>query len=1248
MSIKIVTLNTRGMGDLNKRRSIFNFYRSRANIICLQECHSYPEIENSWINEWRGEILFSHGNSKARGVCILLPKGIKPDPKKIIRDQSGRYIMFEINWHGKDITICNVYAPNEDKPHFFVNLFKDIVTLSENIIITGDFNLVLDTDMDRLGSTHNKKNAVQILSSAMEELNLVDIYRIRNPDKKRYSWFRRMPQLQASRIDFTLLSAGLADMCENIMYFTGVMSDHSALLTVINLTGNERGNGYWKLNTMHLRNTEYINMINEYLKKIKVANQKLDIIKQWEILKKDVKEESMRFSKNLASEKSLIIAQLSEKATEIEEKIQLVNDNGLAKLLFDTQSELDELIAEKTNSAIFRTKSTYYELGEKTNKYFYNLEKTRYNAKTIHVLLDEKGNEIRKEDEILKSQKTFYEKLFSKNKEVKFNLKNDTDIKLTAQIKQQQGVEITDEEILDAVKQLKNCRTPGSDGIPIDFYKVFWNQIKDTFCAVVRETYCRGHLHKTALFGIINLIPKANRDSRILKNLRPISLLNTDFKIMEKIIANRIEPALDHIINMDQKGFMKNRRISCNIRRIFEIIKFADETEIEALILSIDFMKCFDMIEISALIGAMKYYDFHETIINWTEIFYRDFVAVIQNNGHFSEKIRISRGVHQGAPCSSYYFLICAELLATIFRTDQRIAGIPVKDIMNTLGQYADDADLYSLYQQESINAIFSNLKTFYQNFGFKVNYDKTSLMRIGSLKNSDAKLITEKEVVWTNEPVNILGIYAGTDTNKCMSLNYDPLIEKAKTTLKMWKNRHLSLLGKINIINTLVVSLFVYRMTVLPEIDPERKKQLDNIFNEFLWNGAKPKISLKILQANKKNGGQKLVDLTLKSKALKIGWIQSLLTDDKLQKLVYENIGLDLGDKIWSCNLKDEDIKTIIKDPFWVEVVIAWQTFKKIIKSESKEHTDEIIWCNSDVKIADKVLYRADCIKNGLIYVSQLYDKDIKLKSALQLCNEYGMDLMYLNGIISALPRRLKSESLKQPCWDEEFYNNMKKKKFLTSYAYNTLIQQKDVTSAKRTKWEAELETSVPVEEFLEYFQDVFRISNVPKYRSFQYRLLHRAVITNVLLSRWKIISNENCTFCGKDAETYSHLFVMCEKIQDLWISLENFMYIFTKDDIDFNVKNVMFNRIVNKSRSVKNFLCLVCKQYIYRQRCFKVSVKFHELKELILKLHNMEKYIATKNNKLTIFYKKWYDKVPEDLVNREPYESEYNERKL
>ena len=91
----------------------------------------------------------------------------------------------------------------------------------------------------------------------------------------------------------------------------------------------------------------------------------------------------------------------------------------------------------------------------------------------------------------------------------------------------------------------------------VDFYKVFWSKLKVPFMEMTMACYEEHILHESAREGILNLIPKPNKDSRCIKNLRPITLLNTDYKIIEKAIANKMSPALEHIIHTDQRGFRK-------------------------------------------------------------------------------------------------------------------------------------------------------------------------------------------------------------------------------------------------------------------------------------------------------------------------------------------------------------------------------------------------------------------------------------------------------------------------------------------------------------------------------------------------------------------------------------------------------------------------------------------------------------------------------------------------------------------
>ena len=152
---------------------------------------------------------------------------------------------------------------------------------------------------------------------------------------------------------------------------------------------------------------------------------------------------------------------------------------------------------------------------------------------------------------------------------------------------------------------------------------------------------------------------------------------------------------------------------------------------------------------------------------------------------------------------------------------------------------------------------------------GLKINYDKTSVYRIGSLKNTNARLYTQKPLIWTNEPINILGVWIDHSEQRMIDLNYETLLSKSENILRKWSNRNLSLVGKLQVINSLVASLYVYIMTVIPSLPTDVLNKIENMFHKYIWKG-KSKIPKEILELNKKEGGLGLTNMTNKDKSLK------------------------------------------------------------------------------------------------------------------------------------------------------------------------------------------------------------------------------------------------------------------------------------------------------------------------------------------------------------------------------------------
>ena len=133
--------------------------------------------------------------------------------------------------------------------------------------------------------------------------------------------------------------------------------------------------------------------------------------------------------------------------------------------------------------------------------------------------------------------------------------------------------------------------------MPIEFYKVFWLDIKDFLLNAIQFIYHSGELSIAQRQGILTLLPKKEKDPLFLKKWRPISLLNTDYKLISKCIAYRLRKVLPSIIDKDQTGFLKNRFIGENIMRILEIMEHTDMENLDALAVFIDFEKAFDYLE---------------------------------------------------------------------------------------------------------------------------------------------------------------------------------------------------------------------------------------------------------------------------------------------------------------------------------------------------------------------------------------------------------------------------------------------------------------------------------------------------------------------------------------------------------------------------------------------------------------------------------------------------------------------------
>ena len=583
-----------------------------------------------------------------------------------------------------------------------------------------------------------------------------------------------------------------------------------------------RGVGIWRLNINILEENEFVESMNAQLEGLIKKQEKsiASLADKWEEIKLSLIQTAQDYSHARTADRRATIMQLEKYIQKLE-----LNEEENYDLLLKTKNDYKELLEEKVRGAVFRAKCLWYADSEKSTKYFMNLEKSRSGAKGMSAVLDY-NKIITHPQQILDRLVDFYSKLYTKDPDVIFKHENTEQILISEETQMRIEGNITLEELSTALKSMKRNKAPGCSGLPMEMYVIFWRLIGERLCQSINFAYEKGKLHDSALKGIIILIPKKGKDSRIVANLRPITLLNTDYKLIEKVLANHLKTALTEVISQDQKGFLAERHISCNIRRVIDLIEYTEETSAEGVVLSLDFEKCFDRVDIKALIEALKYFGVKESFIRWTKLIYNGPVAAVSNNGFLSRWFEVTRSVKQGGPCSCYFFLAIAEVLAVELRKNPNIKGFMINEIKSILGQFADDMDLY-LNDKKSVDEAIKTISTFEKSSGFKVNYDKTVLYRLGSLAKVDAQKYCAK-LSWSETELNILGVNITHKIEKTIQSNYERILVKVGATLNVWRRRNLSLV-------VLNIGLIRMNILMLDTRNVEQTKDVRMYIEEFI-----------------------------------------------------------------------------------------------------------------------------------------------------------------------------------------------------------------------------------------------------------------------------------------------------------------------------------------------------------------------------------------------------------------------------
>ena len=806
---KIASINCNGIADSLKRKDVFDKIRQYdCNIYLLQETHLKETDETFIRTGWGYQVILAGNSSNTGGTAILFKNNFEYSVGRVEKDENGKYIILELNCTEKKYILVNIYGPSSGDNETFFEKINDLLKDYDegNIIIGGDFNCVLDLEKDRKNCTtnNNRPRTRRQILNMMANYNLLDIFRMLNPDKNTFTW-RKFNSNKQSRLDYFLVSEDLLNDIKEVETKSKYKSDHSPVILSINKNNFQRDRTFWKFNNSLLYDKNYVQLVKQTINAVKKQycnliynTDKIDEVPLdevgfrieddllLEVILMEIRGKSIAFSSNKKREDN-------KREKDIEKEIQTLEQDNIDthyKQIDDLRAELETLRDKRIQGMAVRSKSNWIHQGEKVNKYFLNLESRNYKEKMLPFIETSTGEIISEQSKIKEEVMNFYKNLYGKREVIDCNFENINNAK-KLQDEDRLLLEgyISLEEVKEAVKNLSSNKSPGPDGFTSEFFKFFILDLGTFIVRAANTGFIKEQLSPTFRQGNIILIPKDNKPKRFIKNLRPISLLSTVYKIVSTCVANRLKGVLPSIIGETQHAFLKSRNISSNIRFIYDTLVYTEENNLPGMILSVDFEKAFDSIAWSFLLKTLEFFNFGPQFTQWVRTLYSNIKSCISINGQYSEWFEIQRGVRQGDPSSPYLYLICAEVLSLMIKSNDKIKGIQMQNNINLLSQFADDTTLSLDGTEQSLTEALDTIAAFSRFSGLKMNEEKTMIVWIGSTKGSNHKYLRNKNYVWDpGTCFKIVGINFSTNIPTIPSLNYESKLDEMKRILYKWK----------------------------------------------------------------------------------------------------------------------------------------------------------------------------------------------------------------------------------------------------------------------------------------------------------------------------------------------------------------------------------------------------------------------------------------------------------------------------
>lgn len=797
----------------------------------------------------------------------------------------------------------------------------------------------------------------------------------------------------------------------------------------------------------------------------------------------------------------------------IQRSLERVDSLSLLLLEQTLQHEYNHILFQEELFWFQKSREQWVKLGDKNTAYFHAQTVIRRKRNKIHGLNLPNGIWCCDEEILQQEAQSYFQSLFCANQNVQvadFSLSNIPVI--SEEEKTNLAKPVSKEEVMHALSTMQPFKAPGPNGFQAVFFKHYWDIVGDDLWNLVRDAFSSGRIDPALTDTLIALIPKVD-SPKSFKDFRPISLCNTIYKILTKVLVQRIRPILCSLIGPFQSSFLPGRGTTDNAIVLQEIVHAMKKSKKKngEVAYKIDLEKAYDHVDWTFLSQTLLDFGFPQVTVNLIMQCVTTSTLSVLWNGKRLPSFSPTRGLRQGDPLSPYLFVLCMEKLSLAIQAEVENGnwlpfkfpknGPPISHLL-----FADDVLLFTKARSSQARLVSNILDNFGKVSGLKVNVNKSRSFFSSGVPTAKARKstqLTQIREAKSLEKYPGFPLPHGRQTKK----DFEFITGKMTARLASWKHKLLNRAGRVALASSVLTAIPSYYMQIswLPQ---SVCNQIDKISRDFIWKGAQNKgvnlVNWQKVSLPKSHGGLGIrtareANTSLLGKLVwdvqqdrdKL-WVQ-LLRNRYNVKGSFLTSGNKAGSPTWSAITKANDI---LKGGYEFRIGAGNISF----------------WFDHWTDIGP--------LHNLLPYID-IHDLDLKLKDVYD-GNEWKLDNLY-----TLLPDHLKNFIsgnyiyINQDVQDLHIWGASTNGSYSTKSGFSWLLQQRD---------------NAPIEQAWKW---IWKLPTQQNVRLFFWLAFHNSIPTLSVLHHRGISTTADCKSCQGAEETLLHCLRDCPMAKRLWQSL-------------------------------------------------------------------------------------------------------------